>query len=98
MKTLFAIVTASAFAFTAQAAAPLVIEETETLPEPPGGYYRFGNSVAIDGDRALVLGVRPSVEDPEAGDTNAALSYVRTAGGWHYEQIVHEELQDYANI
>jgi hypothetical protein len=98
MRNLLAILATSSFALGANAAAPLVIEESEILPEPPGGYVRFGNGVAIDGDRALVLGIRPLPTDPGAGDANSALLYVRSAGAWRYDQTLHEETQDYANI
>ena len=72
------------------AARPLVIEPVATLPAPPGGYYTYGRQVAIDGDWALITGIRLDPVDPGNGEVVAGLLYRRTAAGWIYDSTLYE--------
>ena len=99
MKILCAALAAAGMALAGSVQArPVIIEPSATLPAPPGGYYRYGNSVAIDGDYALINAYRPNPTDPGANEVVAALVYRRTASGWVYDSTLYETSFDPANI
>jgi hypothetical protein len=71
-------------------ARPVVLEPVATLPAPPGGYHRYGEHVAIDGDYVLITAFRFDPVDPANGEVVAALVYRRTAAGWVYDSTLVE--------
>jgi hypothetical protein len=75
-------------------ARPVTLEPVATLPAPPGGFYRYGTHVAIDGDYALITAFRPD-PDGSGHDMVAGLLYRRTASGaWVYDSLLDEALHD----
>ncbi len=92
MKILYAALVAAGVtcAGTVQAR-PVIIEQTATLPAPPGGYFEYGRNVAIDGDYALITARRQDPVDPGGFELYAALLYRRTSAGWVYDSTLAEE-------
>ncbi|HEY6126443.1 MAG TPA: hypothetical protein VIV63_17445, partial [Steroidobacteraceae bacterium] len=89
MKSAFACILLVGAASLASAR-PVVIEETTTLTNPnPTAYAQFGRMVATNGEYALVLGSRDSVDEQyNEIQTRDALLYRRVAGQWQYQQVL----------
>src|SRR5688572_24242483 len=66
-------------------AGPVEIRETARLTNPDPSYTSFGSIVAVDGDHAIVVGLK-NVPDPGGNDDtlNTAFLFRYVNGAWTY--------------
>jgi hypothetical protein len=73
-------------------ARPIIIQETSTI-ESPDPEYNFGWRVGLDGDDAVVYGVK-SIPDPNGNDDSLTRAFLfhRSGNTWSFVRVLAEKL------